>query len=73
MKTSIKEQRHIKRYAKVQANYRGGVMKDKEMLELINKLTELPEYRRKEIAILLMSTTLNSEAVEQLAGFMVAQ
>ena len=48
-------------------------MEDKEMMELISKLTELPEYRRKEIAILLMSTTLNSEAVEQLAGFMVAQ
>jgi|TARA_R110000787_G_scaffold252020_4_gene357524 hypothetical protein len=46
-------------------------MEDKEMMELISKLAELPEYRRKEIAILLMSTTLNYEAVEYLAGYMV--
>jgi hypothetical protein len=45
-------------------------MDDKELIELIYRLNDLPEYRRKEIAILLMSTTLNPLAQEQLAGYM---
>tara|TARA_Y100000356_G_scaffold54563_1_gene43990 strand:+ start:103 stop:348 length:246 start_codon:yes stop_codon:yes gene_type:complete len=46
-------------------------MNDKEMLELVYSLSELDEYRRKQIAILLLSTTINPLAVEELAGFMV--
>ena len=46
-------------------------MTDKQILELIYSLSKLDEYKRKEIAILLLSTTLNPLAVEQLAGFMV--
>tara|TARA_R110002167_G_scaffold312127_2_gene517832 strand:+ start:535 stop:705 length:171 start_codon:yes stop_codon:yes gene_type:complete len=46
-------------------------MEDEEMIKLIYSLVNLDEYRRKEIAILLMSTTLNPLSVEQLAGFMV--
>jgi Lhr-like helicase len=46
-------------------------MTDKQILELIYSLSKLDEYKRKEIAILLLSTTLNPFAVEQLAGFMV--
>ena len=40
------------------------------MIELAHSISGLEEYRRKELAILIMSTTLNPEAVEQLAGFM---
>ena len=46
-------------------------MSDKEMLELIYSLSKLDEYKRKQIAIILLSTTLNPLAVEELAGFMV--
>ena len=40
-----------------------------EMIKIVSKLQGLPEYRRKEIAILLMHSTLNGYASEQLAGF----
>lgn len=47
-------------------------MSDKEMLQLIMSLMELSEEKRKEICILLMSTTLlNSAHIEQTAGYMV--
>tara|TARA_R100001198_G_C5093697_1_gene129236 strand:- start:57 stop:230 length:174 start_codon:yes stop_codon:yes gene_type:complete len=46
-------------------------MNDEEMIKLVYSLAELDEYRRKELAILLMSTTLNPLSVEQTAGFMV--
>ena len=46
-------------------------MDDEEMINMVLELLQLEEYRRKEIAILLMSTTLNPISVEQLAGFMV--
>ena len=47
-------------------------MNDKEMLQLIMSLCELSEEKRKEICILLMSTTLlDSEHIEQTAGYMV--
>ena len=45
-------------------------MNDNQMIELAHSISGLEEYRRKELAILIMSTTLNPEAVEQLAGFM---
>tara|TARA_R100000541_G_scaffold38350_1_gene46181 strand:- start:1901 stop:2080 length:180 start_codon:yes stop_codon:yes gene_type:complete len=45
-------------------------MNDQEMIELVYSLTHLPEYKRKEIAILLISTTLNPMSVEQVAGYM---
>tara|TARA_B100000035_G_scaffold209566_1_gene179253 strand:- start:389 stop:562 length:174 start_codon:yes stop_codon:yes gene_type:complete len=44
-------------------------MTDKEMIELVQSLQSLDEYRKKEIAILLMHDTLNGFASEQLAGF----
>ena len=40
------------------------------MIELVYSLTHLPEYKRKEIAILLISTTLDPMSVEQVAGYM---
>tara|TARA_R100001594_G_scaffold89553_2_gene123999 strand:+ start:288 stop:725 length:438 start_codon:yes stop_codon:yes gene_type:complete len=46
-------------------------MNDEEMMKLVYSLAELDEHRRKELAILLLSTTLNPLAVEQTAGFMV--
>ena len=46
-------------------------MDDEEMINTVIALSRLDEYRRKEIAILLLSTTLNPLSVEQLAGFMV--
>ncbi len=46
-------------------------MNDEEMIKLVYSLAELDEHRRKELAILLLSTTLNPLAVEQTAGFMV--
>lgn len=46
-------------------------MTDKEMLELVQSLKSLDEYRKKQIAILLMHDTLNSLASEELAGFAV--
>tara|TARA_R110000822_G_scaffold79949_2_gene190815 strand:+ start:253 stop:441 length:189 start_codon:yes stop_codon:yes gene_type:complete len=45
-------------------------MDDKKLIELIYELNDLPEYRRKQIAILLMSTTLNPIPQKQLAGWM---
>lgn len=42
---------------------------NEEMIEIVSKLQGLHEYRRKEIAILLMHSTLNGYASEQLAGF----
>ena len=45
-------------------------MNDQEMIELVYSLTHLPECKRKEIAILLISTTLNPMSVEQVAGYM---
>ena len=46
-------------------------MTDEEMIKLVYSLAKLDEYQRKELAIILLSTTLNPLAVEQLAGFMV--
>ncbi len=46
-------------------------MEDKEMLELVNSLSKLDEYRKKQIILLLLSTTLNTYAAKELAGFMV--
>ena len=46
-------------------------MNDEEMIKLVYSLAKLDEHRRKELAILLLSTTLNPVAVEQTAGFMV--
>jgi hypothetical protein len=46
-------------------------MTDKEMLELVYSLNKLDEYRKKQIVLLLLSTTLNTFAAEELAGFMV--
>jgi hypothetical protein len=45
-------------------------MDDKKLIELIYELNDLPEYRRKQIAILLMSTTLNPIPQKQIAGWM---
>ena len=45
-------------------------MTDEDMLRLIMWLNDLPEYRKKQIAILLMSTCLNTMAQDELAGFM---
>ena len=45
-------------------------MNDEDMLRLIMWLNDLPEYRKKQIAILLMSTCLNTLAQDELAGFM---
>ena len=45
-------------------------MNDQEMIELVYSLTHLPEQKRKEIAILLISTTLNPMSVDQVAGYM---
>ena len=50
---------------------KGTIMNDEEMIKLVYSLAELDEHRRKELAILLLSTTLNPLAVEQTAGFMV--
>tara|TARA_R110002051_G_scaffold11217_1_gene41125 strand:- start:1182 stop:1400 length:219 start_codon:yes stop_codon:yes gene_type:complete len=46
-------------------------MNDKELMAMAHFICDLPEYRRKELAILILSSLLNSLAVEQLAGFMV--
>ncbi len=47
-------------------------MNDEEMLQLIMSLMQLDEERRKEICIILMSTTLlDSAHIEQTAGYMV--
>ena len=47
-------------------------MTDDEMIGFVCYLSKtLPEHQRKELAILLMSTTLSDMAVEQVAGFMV--
>ena len=46
-------------------------MSDEEMIQLVCMLSELDEFQRKQIAILLVSTTLNPLSVEEVAGFMV--
>ena len=46
-------------------------MTDEEMLKLIEMIKILNEQQRKEIAILILSTTLFPPSVEQTAGFMV--
>jgi len=47
-------------------------MNDEEMLQLIMSLMQLDKERRKEICIILMSTTLlDSAHIEQTAGYMV--
>ena len=46
-------------------------MTDEEMLQLIEMIKTLNEHQRKEIAILILSTTLFPPSVEQTAGFMV--
>jgi len=46
-------------------------MNDKQLIDMAHFICELPEYRRKELVILILSSTLNNQAVEQLAGFMV--
>ena len=46
-------------------------MTDEEMLQLIEMIKTLNEQQRKEIAILILSTTLFPPSVEQTAGFMV--
>ncbi len=45
-------------------------MNDEELLELAHSIAQLPEYRRKELAILILSTTLNSAEVVKIAGYM---
>ena len=45
-------------------------MTNEQIIKLVLSLSELEEYKRKEIAILLLSTTLNPLSIEQLAGFM---
>ena len=46
-------------------------MTDEEMHQLIEMIKTLNEQQRKEIAILILSTTLYPPNVEQTAGFMV--
>jgi hypothetical protein len=43
---------------------------DRQLIDMAHYICELPEYRRKELAILILSSLLNPEAVEQLAGYM---
>jgi hypothetical protein len=47
----------------------GGIMTDKQMLHLVQSLRDVDEYRKKQIAILLMHDTLNGYASEELAGY----
>lgn len=44
-------------------------MTDKQMLNLVQSLRNVDEYRKKQIAILLMHDTLNGYASEELAGY----
>ena len=46
-------------------------MTDEEMLQVVEMIGTLNEHQRKEIAILILSTTLFPPSVEQTAGFMV--
>ena len=46
-------------------------MTDEEMLQIVEMIGTLNEHQRKEIAILILSTTLVPPNVEQIAGFMV--
>ena len=46
-------------------------MTDEEMLQVVEMIGTLNEHQRKEIAILILSTTLFPPNVEQIAGFMV--
>lgn len=45
-------------------------MSKKDLLELISILSEQPEYIRKKIAILLLSTTLNVTEIEKITSLM---
>lgn len=45
-------------------------MTKKDLLELISLLSEQPEYIRKKIAILLLSTTLNAAEIKKIADLM---
>jgi len=45
------------------------MMTDKQMLHLVQSLRDVDEYRKKQIAILLMHDTLNGYASEELAGY----
>jgi hypothetical protein len=46
-------------------------MTDEEMLQMVQMISTLNEHQRKEIAILILSTTLFPPNVEQIAGYMV--
>lgn len=45
-------------------------MSKKDLLEFISILSEYPEYIRKKIAILLLSTTLNDKEIEKITSLM---
>ena len=45
-------------------------MNDEELLELAIRIAELPEYKRKELAILILSTTLNNVEIVKIAGYL---
>ena len=44
-------------------------MNDNELVELARSIAKLPEYQRKQLSILIKSTTLGPHAVEDLKGF----
>ena len=46
-------------------------MSDEDMMNLAYSASQLTAERRIELVILILSTTLNSDATEQLAGLMV--
>ena len=46
-------------------------MSDEDMMNLAYSASHLTTERRIELVILILSTTLNSDATEQLAGLMV--
>ena len=46
-------------------------MSDEDMMNLAYSASQLTTERRIELVILILSTTLNSDATEQLAGLMV--
>ena len=45
---------------------------DRQLIDLARFIQDLPEYRRKELAILIMSTTMELWSVERLAKTIVA-
>ena len=47
------------------------MMDDKDILTLVNSLSSLEDSKKVEIAILILSTTMNAAYAEQTAGFMV--